>query len=154
MNTTTLKRLNVIVIIASALGSASLLGQAPSTAPAPAKPAQDITELDVIVVTGRAGTDVRTKAQTSYALTDISADQLRMQAPMGVAEALKAIPGFWVEASGGEASNNIRARGIPWTQLIHRSGVLSNDLNTSIGLRLSVVFSAALAACLTAASST
>lgn len=73
----------------------------------------DITELDVVVVTGRAGTDFRTKAQTSYAITDISAEQLRMQAPMGVAEALKAVPGFWVESSGGEASNNIRARGIP-----------------------------------------
>jgi len=40
---------------------------------------------------------------------------------------------------------DIRARGIPWTQLIHRSRSLSNDLNTSIALRLSVVFSAALA---------
>lgn len=109
-----LKRLNVIVIIAGALLGAPLSAQ---QAPAPAanapRPGQDITELDVFVVTGRAGTEVRTKAQTSYALTDISAEQLRMQAPMGVAEALKAIPGFWVEASGGEASNNIRARGIP-----------------------------------------
>ena len=36
-----------------------------------------------------------------------------MRAPMGVADALKSVPGFWVEASGGEASANIRARGIP-----------------------------------------
>ena len=42
--------------------------------------------------------------------------------------------------------NDIRARGIPWTQLIHRSHALSNDLNTSIGMRLSVVVTAALAA--------
>src|SRR5688572_17781585 len=116
MNTESLRRLNVIVIIGCALTGASLLAQTVTTPPAPApatRPAQDITELDVFVVTGRAGIDFRTKAQTSYALTDISAEQLRMQAPMGVAEALKAIPGFWVEASGGEASNNIRARGIP-----------------------------------------
>ncbi len=73
----------------------------------------DIVRLDNYVVTGRAGTEFRTKAETSYALTDVSAEQLRLQAPIGVAEALKAVPGFWIEASGGEASNNIRARGIP-----------------------------------------
>ena len=36
---------------------------------------------------------------------------------------------------------DIQARGIPWTQLIHRYGALSNDLNTSWGLRLSVPLS-------------
>ena len=73
----------------------------------------EVHRLGEFVVTGRAGTEFRTKAETSYALTDISAEQLRMQSPIGVAEALKAVPGFWIEASGGEASNNIRARGIP-----------------------------------------
>ena len=116
------RRVNVNVIIAAALlGSAPLFGQAaapnpPASSTSTAAKAgidPDIQELDVMVVTGRAGIDFRTKAQTSYAITDISAEQLRMQAPVGVAEALKAIPGFWVEASGGEASNNIRARGIP-----------------------------------------
>jgi hypothetical protein len=43
---------------------------------------------------------------------------------------------------------DIKARGIPWTQLIHRSRALSNDLNTSVGLRLSVVLTAALTASL------
>lgn len=43
---------------------------------------------------------------------------------------------------------DIRARGIPWTQLIHRSRALSNDLNTSFGLRVSVVLTAALTASL------
>ena len=28
-------------------------------------------------------------------------------------ETLKSVPGFWVEASGGEGSGNVRARGIP-----------------------------------------
>jgi GT2 family glycosyltransferase len=36
---------------------------------------------------------------------------------------------------------DIRARGVPWTQLIHRFQALANDLNTSIALRLSVVVS-------------
>ncbi|PTY07151.1 cyclic nucleotide-binding protein [Opitutaceae bacterium EW11] len=74
---------------------------------------RDVVNLDRVVVTGRAGTGVRTKAETSYAITDLSHEQLRLQAPMGVAESLKAVPGFWVESSGGEASANIRARGIP-----------------------------------------
>jgi cellulose synthase/poly-beta-1,6-N-acetylglucosamine synthase-like glycosyltransferase len=33
---------------------------------------------------------------------------------------------------------DVRARGIPWTQLILRSGAVSNDLNTTHALRLSV----------------
>jgi outer membrane receptor protein involved in Fe transport len=126
---------NVIVLIAGVLIGAPLFGQATTATPPPSKPAtanassgiNDTVELDVLVVTGRAGTDFRTKAQTSYAITDISAEQLRMQAPMGVAEALKAIPGFWVEASGGEASNNIRARGIP-TDGFSTVGLLEDGL--------------------------
>lgn len=46
---------------------------------------------------------------------------------------------------GSSIATDIRARGIPWTQLIHRSQTLSNDLNTTMKLRLSVVLTAALA---------
>lgn len=35
-------------------------------------------------------------------------------------------------------TTDIMARGVPWVQLIHRSGQLSNDLNTRVELRLSV----------------
>ena len=66
-----------------------------------------------IVVTGRAGAGGRTKAETSYAVTTLTADFLRTRDPSSVTEALKSVPGFWVEASGGEASGNVRARGIP-----------------------------------------
>lgn len=70
-------------------------------------------DLDTVIVTGRSGVGARTKAETSYSITNIEEEQLRMQAPTSVTEALKSVPGFWVEASGGEASGNIRARGIP-----------------------------------------
>ena len=73
----------------------------------------DATELDAVVVTGRSGASRRTKAETSYSLTDIDEERLRLQAPTSVTEAMKSVPGFWVEASGGEASGNIRARGVP-----------------------------------------
>jgi GT2 family glycosyltransferase len=36
---------------------------------------------------------------------------------------------------------DVQARGIPWTQLIHRHGALANDLNTRHELRWSVVLS-------------
>lgn len=70
-------------------------------------------DLDQVVVTARSGVDVRTRAETSYSITTIDEDRLRMQAPTSVTEAVKSVPGFWVESSGGEASGNIRARGIP-----------------------------------------
>jgi catecholate siderophore receptor len=68
---------------------------------------------DEIVVTGRAGAGNRTKLETSYAVTTLSNDVLRSRAPTRVTETLKSVPGFWVEASGGEGSGNVRARGIP-----------------------------------------
>jgi outer membrane receptor protein involved in Fe transport len=73
-------------------------------------PAADLSE---VVVTGRAGVDERTKAQTSYSVTNIDNERLRLQGPTSVTESLKSVPGFWVEASGGEASGNVRARGVP-----------------------------------------
>lgn len=68
---------------------------------------------DEIVVTGRAGTGERTKLETSYAVTTLNNETLRSRAASSVAETLRSVPGFWVEASGGEGSGNVRARGIP-----------------------------------------
>lgn len=70
-------------------------------------------QIEEVVVTGRAGVEEIRKVEVSYAITTISSEALRMDAPLGVADALGAVPGFWVESSGGEASANIRARGIP-----------------------------------------
>ncbi|MGH6998164.1 MAG: TonB-dependent receptor plug domain-containing protein, partial [Phenylobacterium sp.] len=68
--------------------------------------------VEELIVTARAGAEQR-KVEASYAITTIGEEKLRMQSPVSVAEALKNVPGFWVEASGGEAGANIRARGIP-----------------------------------------
>lgn len=75
---------------------------------APSDPQAKLTE---VVVTGTASRQSKVKA--SYSITTIGEDKLRMQAPTSVTEAMKSVPGLWVEASGGEASGNIRARGIP-----------------------------------------
>lgn len=80
-------------------------------APAPAADAGAMA--DVVIVTGSSGTGKRTKSKASYSITTINEEALRMQAPTSVTEAMKSVPGFWVESSGGEASGNIRARGIP-----------------------------------------
>lgn len=89
------------------------LAQAPSVLAQDAVSTAGISSLDEIIVTGRAGTQNRTKAETSYSVTNIDEGALRLQAPTSVTEALKSVPGFWVEASGGEASGNVRARGVP-----------------------------------------
>jgi outer membrane receptor protein involved in Fe transport len=69
--------------------------------------------MDVVVVTGVAGAGGRSKVKTSYSITTISEEAMRMQAPTSVTDAMKSVPGLWVESSGGDASGNIRARGIP-----------------------------------------
>jgi len=100
--------------IAAFLLSASSTALAQSAPPAPAPDADAPQDTgDQIVVTGRAGAGTRTKLETSYAITTISNDMLRSRAPSSVTETLKSVPGFWVEASGGEGSGNVRARGIP-----------------------------------------
>lgn len=70
-------------------------------------------DLKEVIVTGRAGAQNRTKLETSYSVTTIGYNALSLQAPTSVTEALKSVPGFWVESSGGEGSGNVRARGVP-----------------------------------------
>jgi catecholate siderophore receptor len=81
---------------------------------APATVAADgVASVQTLVVTGRAGINNRTRADTSYSVSVVSQEHIRQTGASSVADALRNIPGFWVENSGGEASANIRARGIP-----------------------------------------
>lgn len=66
-----------------------------------------------LVVTGRAGAGELVRSEASYAISTLSSDDLSRDNPLSVADVFKSVPGFWVESSGGEASNNIRTRGIP-----------------------------------------
>lgn len=70
-------------------------------------------DLNAIIVTGRAGGSELRKAEASYAITTLSDEALRLTNPVSAAETFKQVPGFWVESSGGEGSNNVRSRGIP-----------------------------------------
>ncbi|MBV8804779.1 MAG: TonB-dependent receptor, partial [Sinobacteraceae bacterium] len=100
----------------STLAQSSSKGQGPDGVAGPGShtaQAASTSDIQQVIVTGRAGVEQRTKAQTSYSVTTIDEARLRLQGPTSVTESLKSVPGFWVEASGGEASGNVRARGIP-----------------------------------------
>jgi outer membrane receptor protein involved in Fe transport len=71
------------------------------------------TPAETVVVTGRAGVEAQLRADTSYSISVISQEQLRESGASSVADSIRMTPGFWVENSGGEASANVRARGIP-----------------------------------------
>jgi outer membrane receptor protein involved in Fe transport len=96
------------------LSGVAVMAVSAGVSPSHAAPADRVdSQIDELIVTGRAGTLDRRRVEASYAITTLDEAALRLQAPMSTAEVFKAIPGFWVEASGGEASNNVRTRGIP-----------------------------------------
>ena len=70
-------------------------------------------DLEEVVVTARAGAGSMARIAASYAISTLDEQQLRTAAPTSVAELFKNVPGYWVESSGGEASDNVRTRGIP-----------------------------------------
>jgi len=107
-----------LLITGSAVVLASLSVNAASAQEATAEPGQPADAAfnfgsDEIIVTGRAGGSDMRKADASYAITTLDDQALRLTNPVSAAETFKQVPGFWVESSGGEGSNNVRARGIP-----------------------------------------
>ena len=66
-----------------------------------------------IIVSGTpAGMGVR-KIDASYAVTNIDAEQIIKLSPKSTADLFKAVPGVWVESSGGESGANVFVRGFP-----------------------------------------
>lgn len=72
---------------------------------------EDILDLNAVVVTGVQ--NPQTKLQSSVAITTITARGIEQEAPQSTADLIKAIPGFYVESSGGDVGNNVFPRGIP-----------------------------------------
>ncbi|UYB52601.1 TonB-dependent receptor [Xanthomonas sp. AM6] len=68
--------------------------------------------LDAVIVTGTTAAH-RTVLQSSSAITVADQQALDRKAPRSTAQALELIPGMFVEASGGEISNNFSVRGMP-----------------------------------------
>lgn len=67
--------------------------------------------LDRMVVTGTGV--ARRKFETSYAVSSLSPSDIERLAPLNVADLLGQVPGVQAEATGGEAQNIYRVRGIP-----------------------------------------
>jgi iron complex outermembrane receptor protein len=67
--------------------------------------------LKEVVITG--SSSPRSKLESSVAITTMGAKAIEDRAPASTAALLQTIPGFVVEASGGEIGNNLFARGIP-----------------------------------------
>jgi iron complex outermembrane receptor protein len=67
--------------------------------------------LKEVVVTG--SSSPRSKLESSVAITTMGVKAIEDRAPSSTAALLQTIPGFVVEASGGEIGNNLFARGIP-----------------------------------------
>jgi iron complex outermembrane recepter protein len=74
-------------------------------------PAQAEGVLDEVVVTGTTSSS-RTVLTSSVALTVATREDLERKAPRSTAQALEMVPGIFVEASGGEVSNNFSVRGL------------------------------------------
>lgn len=67
--------------------------------------------LERIVVTGSRASNM-TLMESSVAVTLLDEDSLRRKVPRSTADALELIPGFSVEDTGGEVSNNFTVRGL------------------------------------------
>jgi len=81
-------------------------------APDNKKEEKSVTDLERIVVTGTRSSSMSV-LESSVAITSLSQEDLLRKAPRSTADALEMIPGFVVEDSGGEVSNNYLVRGLP-----------------------------------------
>lgn len=68
--------------------------------------------METIIVTGTSSAN-RTELESSVAVTLVDEEDLMRKAPRSTADVLEMIPGFVVEDTGGEVSNNYLVRGLP-----------------------------------------
>ncbi|MGA8264781.1 MAG: TonB-dependent receptor, partial [Ignavibacteriaceae bacterium] len=75
--------------------------------------AQDVLNMESVVITGTPGGVGVKKKDASFAITTISGKALDLLSPPSTAAALDLVPGVWSESSGGVAGANIFVRGLP-----------------------------------------
>ncbi len=75
--------------------------------------AEFIATLEEIVVTGTANGGEMRKLDASFAITNVSGEDITKFSPKSTADLLKSIPGVWAESSGGVAGANVFVRGFP-----------------------------------------
>ncbi|MDB5712046.1 MAG: TonB-dependent receptor [Sphingomonas bacterium] len=104
------------VALAIALASPAAAQDTPPSQPTAAAAAapEEAPPAD-IVVTGRPAGSGINKLEAGYSITTLSSEDIKLQAPKSAGDALKSIPGVWVESSGGVGTSNVFVRGIPST---------------------------------------
>lgn len=85
---------------------------AQGTAPVSLPPGQ-APLVEEVVVTATAGGEAIRKQDAAFALTTIDDSKIEQLAPTSTADVLRAVPGVWVESSGGQNGANIFVRGFP-----------------------------------------
>ncbi|NMN05174.1 TonB-dependent receptor [Novosphingobium sp. SG916] len=95
--------------------AAQTVAPAPAASPSPVEaqdaPPPGIVGTEAIVVTGSTS-GRRTQFNSSSNVTLANAAELQRKAPRSVAETLELVPGIFVEATAGPASNNYSVRGL------------------------------------------
>lgn len=86
---------------------AQTVAPAPSPAPAAAEP---VFQLDAFVVTG--SIKPQSRLDSPLAIATIDRSKIDAMAPRSIDELMKAIPGLYIESSGGEANNVLAVRGV------------------------------------------
>ncbi len=75
--------------------------------------AEDVLQMEGVVITGTAGGSGIKKKDASFSITTISPRDMEQLSPSSTAAALDLVPGVWSESSGGVAGANIFVRGLP-----------------------------------------
>ncbi|CCQ10073.1 Trehalose-regulated TonB-dependent outer membrane receptor [Pseudoalteromonas luteoviolacea B = ATCC 29581] len=70
-------------------------------------------EVETIVVSGTPGGRGIRKVDAPFAVTNLDAIKIDRLSPKSTADLFKAVPGVWVESSGGESGANVFVRGFP-----------------------------------------
>ena len=78
------------------------------------KPAEE-SQIEQIVITGKASGIAGLRVDASYAITNVSAENIEKMNPKSTAELFTVVPGVWAESSGGIAGANVFVRGFPST---------------------------------------
>jgi outer membrane receptor protein involved in Fe transport len=106
------------IVIDRAPTSVSPLAQTPRPPAPPTRVADKADDspglmMNTIVVTG-SSTALR-KLDTPYAISTLSQENIREDAPRSLVDLLRSVPGITVENSGGEGGGeNVVVRGLPW----------------------------------------
>lgn len=75
--------------------------------------AEDVLQMDAVVVTGTPGGVGIRKRDASFAINTVDEVEVRRFSPSSTANLLELVPGVWSESSSGVAGANIFVRGLP-----------------------------------------